>query len=432
LENQVVLGDCLEKMKSFPHNSVDLLVTDPPYGYSFMGKDWDKVIVGVEIWKECLRVLKSGSFAFVMSAPRQDVLSRMMINLEKAGFVMGFTSMYWAYASGFPKAMNISKSVDKKLGVEGEIVGTEKGMGKQNPDWNGTNQGRKENSFKPEYEKTKPTSPQAKKLDGSYAGFQPKPALEVILVCMKPLSEKNYLEQTLYNSKGVTWLDDCRVPYRDKKDIGDPDRCKGYPVLDPKKGWNQNSLINNVTIGEKGRFPANLIVSDGALDIGKNLKTGDIKPIKTKSSEYQQFHSDFKTGSSHGDSGDFSRFFDLDAWEAQFIVTPKPSRSEKNRGLDEFTESTVTSKGRTTTKNTPYLRPTLPRKNTHPTIKPLKLMQYLITLGSREGDIVLDPFSGSGTTGLACIDLNRKYILIEKEQQYYDIINERITNWKTK
>ena len=114
--------DCLDVLTQMDSNSVDLVVTDPPYGYSFMGKDWDKVVVGVDIWKQCHRVLKPGSFAYVMAAPRQDVLSHMVVNLEKAGFQTGFTSMYWAYATGFPKAMNVAKAVDKKLGVEPTII----------------------------------------------------------------------------------------------------------------------------------------------------------------------------------------------------------------------------------------------------------------------------------------------------------------------
>ena len=93
-------GDCLEKLKEIDDNSIDLICTDPPYGYSFMNKDWDKAIVKTEVWKECLRVLKPGAFAFIMSAPRQDVLYRVNKNLEDAGFNIGFTSMYWAYAMG--------------------------------------------------------------------------------------------------------------------------------------------------------------------------------------------------------------------------------------------------------------------------------------------------------------------------------------------
>lgn len=93
--NEIINGDSLPTLKSMAENSVDCLVTDPPYGYSFMGKDWDKAVPSVEIWRECLRVLKPGAFAFVMSAPRQDVLSQMIVRLGMAGFDTGFTSIYW-------------------------------------------------------------------------------------------------------------------------------------------------------------------------------------------------------------------------------------------------------------------------------------------------------------------------------------------------
>src|ERR1035441_6336486 len=117
--NKIYLGDSELILKDIESESVDLLVTDPPYGYSFMGKEWDKALPPVNIWKECYRVLKPGTFAFIMSAPRQDVLCRMILNLEEAGFRTDFTSIYWTYSSGFPKAGNIVKSAMKKLGDNG-------------------------------------------------------------------------------------------------------------------------------------------------------------------------------------------------------------------------------------------------------------------------------------------------------------------------
>ncbi len=146
--NKIYNMDCLEGMKELSDASVDLIVTDPPYGLEFMGKDWDKAVPSVQVWKECLRVLKHGSFAFVMSSPRSDVQSQMILRLQEAGFSCGFTPIFWAYASGFPKAMNISKAVDRKLKIESEVIGRAKGMGKQNPEWNGTAQGRSENFYK--------------------------------------------------------------------------------------------------------------------------------------------------------------------------------------------------------------------------------------------------------------------------------------------
>ena len=83
---KLIQGDCLDVMRKGTSDSIDLLVTDPPYGYSFMGKDWDKAVPSVDIWKEALRILKPGGFALVMSAPRQDVLSQMIVRLGQAGF----------------------------------------------------------------------------------------------------------------------------------------------------------------------------------------------------------------------------------------------------------------------------------------------------------------------------------------------------------
>jgi len=95
MKRQILAGDALDILKEIESNSIDEMCTDPPYGYSFMNKDWDKAIISVDIWRECLRVLKPGAFAFVMSAPRQDVLSHMIVNLTDAGFVTNFTSIYW-------------------------------------------------------------------------------------------------------------------------------------------------------------------------------------------------------------------------------------------------------------------------------------------------------------------------------------------------
>ena len=138
----------------------------------------------------------------------------------------------------------------------------------------------------------------------------------------------------------------------------------------------------------------------------------------------------------NGDSGSFSRYFDIDKWwESQFIITPKASKSEKNKGLDDFEEKDkrtmsnygdqskhISSDGVNRTKGAGISK----MKNNHPTVKPLKLMSYLITLGSREGDVILDPFMGSGTTPLASKQLNRKYIGIELDEDYFKICKARV------
>ena len=116
-------GDSKERLKDIQDGTVDYLLTDPPYGISFMGKNWDKALPDVEIWKECYRVLKPGSFISVMSSPRSDVLYRMIKDLEDAGFDMSFSPILWTYHTGFPKASDTSKMIDKRLGVDREVVG---------------------------------------------------------------------------------------------------------------------------------------------------------------------------------------------------------------------------------------------------------------------------------------------------------------------
>jgi DNA modification methylase len=334
----IINGDSLEELKVLSDHSVDLICTDPPYGYGFMGKDWDKAVPSIELWKECFRVLKPGAFVFIMSAPRQDVLSQMIVRVGRAGFDTDFTSIYWTYASGFPKAMNIGKMLDKRA--------------------------------------SKPQRHAAKALDGSYAGFQPKPAVEVIIVAMKPRSEKTFVDQALKNGHGVTWLDDCRLPTAERL---------------------------SAFVQPSGRFPGNLLSDADVL-------------------------------------GDHSRYFNLDAWaeklppEAKevfpFMVVPKASKREKNAGLSKF-KARKTNDGRAKEIDNAFQRGSTKRQNSHPTVKPVKLMQYLITLGSRVGDVVLDPFSGSGTTGIAAKLLGRSYIGIELALEYCQIAVGRIAAHKT-
>jgi site-specific DNA-methyltransferase (adenine-specific) len=392
-------GGCLRVLHQLPPNSVDAMVTDPPYGYEFMGKDWDKAVPGVAIWKETLRVLKPGGFAFIMCSPRQDVLSQMIINLAEAGFETGFTSLYWTYATGFTKAHNIGKAVAKKLGPE-----------------------------------------KAKKLEGSYVGFQPKPAVEVILIVMKPIDKKTYTEQAMADGKGLTWMDHCRIPYgQELPVIGNRhrhDRGEGYGfkpawsqkggvVWTPEKQWKQDIERQ---AHEKGRFPANLLISDDVLDDGRNHPGGTF-PKRRGKTEYfglDQLESGYV--GRLNDSGGYSRFFSLDAWAERnlpFLIVPKASKKEKEIGLSGFEDQTV-GDGRKKAIDNAFQRGKTMRKNTHPTVKPIKLMAYLITMGSREGDLILDPFCGSGTTCLAAHLLKRRSIGIEKEPEYTKIAQARL------
>ncbi len=464
LENKIMQGDCKEIMRQIEPNCIDCCVTDPPYGYSFMGKDWDKAVPSVAIWKECLRVLKPGAFAFVMSSPRADVLSHMIVNLSDAGFRTDFTPIYWAYASGFPKAMNIGKAVDKRLGVKPIIIGKKQGdrykydfknSSGHFVDTRNVSNNLRRNDVGLE---TKPTSEEAKLLDGSFGGFQPKPAVEVIIVAMKPLSEKTYVDQALSNQKGVTWLDDCRVPYESESDkalaIPGGKITSKVGAFAGRTQEGKDSELDRAVWKDnmKGRFPANLLVSNDCLNDGVNHVSGHMDSIALGDETNQNVYGKMTPRAvfNPGDEGSFSRFFSLDAWfekgfkklplEVQrtfpFIIEPKASKEERNRNLGKLDNGTYLDESRHDKTaigcNNPRNRTGKIRKgNIHPTVKPLQLMSYLITLGSRPNDLVLDPFVGSGTTCLAAKMLGRRFLGIELNKEYFALAEARVGNHRT-
>ena len=485
MKRQLIHGDSVKELKNFDNNSVDLLCTDPPYGYGFMGRDWDKVLPDIKIFEECFRVLKPGSMAFVMSAPRSDVQYRMAEMLEKVGFRIDYTPIYWTYASGFPKAMNIGKMLDKQQGNKRKVVGKKKNK----LDFSAVK--KEDKSF---YEsvwtggsnKDLDITKGESELEGSYAGFQPKPAVEVVIVAMKPLDKKGYLEQAQDNGKGVTWFDDCRIPFADDEDF-DVEIRKAGNEFGQDSGWNEHKNKDTIKVvpkkkkvtmpdlrdvGKKskeaigidklsygqvenaerleyepntvGRFPANLLVSDDILEDGK-IRTakphgGDGKPLDTRDMGWG-----FKRmASTISDSGGYSRYYSLDAWWNKnikslpepvqqtfpFMIVPKASRSEKDNGL-EFMEEKKSGAyvGRGGSQDDPngmFKDRETKSRNIHPTVKPLTLMNYLVVLGSRKGDVVLEPFAGSGTTALACVGQERDYIAIEREEEYYEIAKARL------
>ena len=448
--NRIIHGDALEEMRKMSTDSVDLVPTDPPYGYSFMGKDWDKAVPSVEIWKECLRVLKPGAFAFVMSSPRADVLAHMIVNLSDAGFRTDFTPIYWAYASGFPKALNISKAVDKRLGAERIISGPSKWHCEGRTKASGThgiyNPPAKNIVGDGKWE-TKPATPEANTLEGSYGGFQPKPAVEVILVCMKPLSENTYVDQALKNGHGCTWLDNARIPFESTDDI----IAKNPHTQHKKEATYEcyHEREDDTYSLPTGRFPANLLVSDEALNNGVVKVSRWGKPSQGSNS-YWGFGAESVANEVAGDKGEFSRFFDLDKWFSEtvkklpkevreifpFLICPKASKSERNESLEKMDNATYLDESRHDKTaigcNNPRDRTGKIRTgNIHPTVKPLALMSYLITLGSRPNDLILDPFVGSGTTCVAAKMLGRRYIGIELEAEYVKIAEARVNSFQT-
>jgi len=402
--NNIYNCDCLDGMRDMEGESVDAVVTDPPYGISFLNMGWDSFNhipmseYFIPIWKEALRVLKPGAFSAVMTSPRADVMSQQIVAMSEAGFNMSFSPIFWTFANGFPKGMSISKAVDKKLGYQRQITGWDKKFGREDSGiyyMNFLNHLGK--GIYPRFDE--PASPEAKALDGSFAGFQPKPAVEVILIGMKPLSEKTYPDQALKNGKGITWLDDCRIPIMGEDVVIHNAPAGTFAGGELGRGSKKDYMDN-----DKGRFPANLIASDDVL---------------------------------HNDSGSYSRYFDLDAWYERnisslpkevrsvypFLIVPKASQDERHRVFYDQPRKAVN--GSMKTAGDLEGDETL-KSNIHPTVKPIKLMSYLITLLSRPNDIIMDPFLGSGTTAMAARMIGRRYIGFEREKKYYEIALRRI------
>lgn len=496
--------DCLVEMpKRLPNESIDLMACDPQYGWNFMGRDWDKAVPSIDIWRQCFRVLKPGAFAFIMSGPRLDCLIENGMRIREAGFVISFTPIFWAFASGFPKAQNIGKAVDKKarrdyvqaaikLGIRPKdfkrslIDWTKEEHTPSNKYWEEfkkvisredwkriereitskdrtrSNQDNVPFTSRGEFDrKDKPATPQAQALDGSYGGFQPKPAVEVIIVAMKPLSEKTYVDQALQNKKGVTWLDEGRIPYEGRKDkesarYGTQMDIRNNNYMTPKGVYAKNVLSST-----QGRFPANLLVSDDVLNDGRTDKGTKPHKVFSQIDKYQGWGSiTRKQGEivNYGDSGSFFRYFSLDSWFNKrlkelpqgvqktfpFLIVPKASKAEKNRGCEGlYWEKDNSSFGyhqvgrqrwewlgkeeERIHKETGKRINLRARGNIHPTVKPLKLGSYLITIGSRRGDAVLDPFGGSGWTAIAAKALGRHYIVFETIKENVEIAKLRLS-----
>lgn len=197
-------GDCLEQMKTLDDNSVDSIVSDPPYGISFMAKKWDYDVPSVEVWEEAMRVLKPGGHALIACGTRTQ--HRMVVNIEDAGFEIRDV-VSWIYGSGFPKSLNISKAIDKSAGAEREVVEWKKSGGGRTTAANPMDRDAgKTNSHDPI---TAPATEAAKQWDGW--GSAIKPAVEFFTLCRKPLSEKTIAANVLRWNTGGLNIDKCRV-----------------------------------------------------------------------------------------------------------------------------------------------------------------------------------------------------------------------------
>ncbi len=385
--NRVVCCDCQNVLKTLPENSVDSICCDPPYELGFMGKSWDNTGIAnnVEMWKECLRVLKPGGHLLAFSGTR--TYHRMAVAIEDAGFEVR-DMIEWVYGSGFSKCTVWSDGAKRSsvsLNKENDLM-VENG-------WQGWGRG----------------------------GL--KPAHEPICMARKPLAEKTVAENCLRYGTGGINIDESRVG----TEVITQNKYDRTPEHGNQYGNGAERKQNGIQTQTIGRFPANLIHdnSEEVRECFPNTGKSSGGRIGNKGSALNMMGTDYKKGDpGFGDSGNASRFF------KSIIYTPKASKSERNKGCEDM-EEVIHNDGRDESLDSghmPQNRSNTPKKNFHPTVKPIALMEYLIKMVTPKGGIVLDPFAGSGTTGVACHNLKRNFILIEKEPEYCKIAEERLKN----
>lgn len=450
---KLICGDCREVMETFKENSFDSIVTDPPYELKFMGKKWDGSGISYDekVWKECLRVLKPGGYLLAFGGTR--TYHRLACKIEDVGFEL-HPLIGWCYGSGFPKATNLSKMLDKAAGAEREVVGHQDYSA---PDIRGNSY---DQSHVADRERlgvpiTAPATDLAKKWDGWFYGKQSlKPALEPICMAQKPTDGKMVLNVEKWGVGAVN-VDGCRIDtddtrFYDPVAYGQKHASGGYAggleklkteyVNPPNGRWPANLILGHSEdcecVGEKrikgsgwsksgSGENKNICMSgqnytrppkkdtftdetgmktvaewrciDGCPIKMLDKQSGNCKSKRGKdSSGYGIYGSNIKThgATTPNDEGGASRFF--------YQVEPDPlfycaKASKKERGVN----------------------------NVHPTIKPLKLMKYLVRLVTPPGGTVLDPFAGSGTTLLAAKEENFNAVGIELDNEYIKIAIER-------
>jgi site-specific DNA-methyltransferase (adenine-specific) len=401
-------GDCLEVLKTLADSSVDAVVTDPPYGLAFMGKRWDYDVPSVEVWAECLRVLKPGGHLLAFAGTRTQ--HRMAVRIEDAGFEIR-DMIAWVYGSGFPKSLDVSKAIDKAAGAEREVVGTRTdGRGKSHQKINNHGQGDTgighADGSKQTYCETAPATESARQWSGW--GTALKPAMEPITVARKPLVG-TVAANVLEHGTGAINVDGCRVGAEVL-----PEAIAGQAKL----GTFERGVM--LTPERTGRWPANLI-HDGSDEVVAGFpatKSGQLNRanITAENAIYgkrpQQLSGEYKAS-----SGSASRFF-------YCAKASKRDRDEGCEGMEEKEAGIKNDSGRGFSESDPMAK--IMRRNHHPTVKPTDLMRYLCRLITPPNGTILDPFTGSGSTGKAAMLEGFRFIGIEREAEYVEIAKARI------
>jgi predicted RNA methylase len=364
----ILLGDCLERLKGLEDNSVDSVVTDPPYGLKFMGKKWDYDVPSVAVWKEVFRVLKPGGHLLSFGGTR--TFHRLACAIEDAGFEIR-DQIQWLYGSGFPKSHNVGNGVGTAL----------------------------------------------------------KPANEPICLSRKPL-EKGLTVASNVLKWGVGGLniDESRVE-ASAEENAELNRPNKRPS-DGASGF-MTSTSRQFTPAQ-GRWPANVVLDEESarlLDLQSGLKIRGASAVGIKKTSQHSFN----VGESKDQKGQTIPANDYGG-ASRFFYCAKASKRERNAGLEGMPVNRVRAYegGEIASAKTPdSMGGRRTAQNHHPTVKPIKLMEYLIKLVTPKGGTVLDPFCGSGSTGVAAFKNGFKFIGIEMSPEYVEIAEKRIAHAST-
>jgi len=408
-------GDCLAVLPQLEAESVDSIVTDPPYGLSFMGKNWDHGVPGEAFWSQALRVAKPGAHLLAFGGTR--TFHRLTCAIEDAGWEIRDCVM-WVYGSGFPKSLDVSRAIDKAAGVAVETRGHFRFTA---ADQNATPGAFRTNEerINPGCRKTAPATDAAKQWQGW--GTALKPAWEPVIVARKPL-EGTVAANVLKHGTGAINVDGCRVP-----------------GVKPQvtQGINSNATSFNVAKEKRvsgdpneGRWPANLI-HDGSEEVVGLFPETEATPgtyhttARKTVNCYGQHSPNSTLRVGHADTGSAARFF----------YCAKASKTDRNDGCEALGPGVVArscqaqaeaKRGNVVECEQGAFNKARKARNHHPTVKPTELMRYLCRLVTPPGGIVLDPFMGSGSTGKAAVLEGFRFVGVEREAEYLDIARARI------
>lgn len=431
----IYTGDCRDVLATFAANSFDSIVTDPPYGLEFMGKDWDQAVPGPDYWRAALRVAKPGAYLVAFGGTR--TFHRLMVAIEDAGWEIRDTLM-WVYGQGMPKSHDVSKAIDKALGAQRtEVVGRYQPPGMDKP-WNLTRASDARTvplsaSSRNNLDILAPATAEAAYWQGW--GTALKPAWEPIVLACKPL-QGTIAANVLAHGAGGLNIDGCRVAHEtiNGGNLADNPhlrgtKLRGAPVATSfGRDGDETPLTSQL-----GRWPANL-VHDGSDEVLAAFPDAPGQLAKASTSDTQRAGQNCYGTMKRGSTGAEPRA-ETDSSAARFFYCAKATPADREDGCDALEAKAfaysnqaladvkrgVTAEARSSGTNSVKMR-----KNTHPTVKPTALMQWLCRLVTPAGGHVLDPFAGSGSTGRGAVLEGFRFTGVELKADHAAVARARI------